>query len=182
MRRFRLVLPLLIALSVGHAPQHQSWLKHREQVRQDPSVQAYYTFEDLAADAQTIPNERGASYPLAFNLVPHGSDPAQRLEFVPGRWPEKKAVRLDMGRLEGAEIPVQDRCFTASCWFRSSGPGVHKGNSNSNNGTILSVGIGYWDGWRVTLWYPDMRVGFEGAGPQPGSSSAFTAVPFLAPA
>ncbi|MCE5241426.1 right-handed parallel beta-helix repeat-containing protein [bacterium] len=158
---------------------YEAWLKHRDQVRPDPSVQAYYTFEDLAADAKTIPNERGASYPLAFNLVPHGNDPAQKLEFVPGRWPEKKAVRLDMGRLEGAEIPVQDRCFTASCWFRSSGPGVHKGNSNSNNGTILSVGIGYWDGWRVTLWYPDMRVGFEVGRPQPGSSFGINGVPFM---
>ncbi|MBU0610235.1 MAG: LamG domain-containing protein, partial [Armatimonadetes bacterium] len=177
-RSWLLSIVLLALASSAHA-QQQAWLKHRVQLQQDPSVLAVYTFEDLAAEAKVIPDERGTEYPLAFNLVPHGNDPAQKLEFVPGRWPEKKAVRLDMGRLEGPEIPVADRAFTASCWFRSNGPGVHRGNSDGTNGTVLSVGIGYWDGWRVALWYPQMRMSFEIGRPQPGSSFGIGSQPFM---
>jgi len=140
-RIWSLSILLLTLVSSAHA-QQQAWLRHRAQLQQDPSVLAVYTFEDVAADATKIPNERGADYPLAFNLVPHGNAPAQKLEFVPGRWPEKKAVRLDMGRLEGPEIPVADRAFTASCWFRSNGPGVHRGKNRDCQPGISCVRLG----------------------------------------
>ena len=48
--------------------------------------------------------------------------------------------------------------------------GAIRGDSVPLGGTLLSVGNGYWDGWRVTLVYPDKTLGFEIGRPQPASS------------
>lgn len=166
-------------VSFAHAQSYEAWQLHRQQMRQDPSVIAYYTFEDIRSEQQTIANERSADYALHFVLVPASNQPPQKLEMAFGRWPQKKAVRLDMGRLEGPEIPVLNKSFTASCWIKALGPGVHRGNSGITNGTILSVGIGYWDGWRIILWYPQRRISFEIGRPKPSSAYSISHEPFM---
>ena len=172
------LLTLLAASAYAQsAGTHAGWLKHREALRGNADVLGYYTFEDVTQAAPTTKNLRPADHPLSFALVPAADVAPQKLELVPGRWPEKQAVRLDMGRLEGAPFEVTSKSFSASCWVRKLGPGIHRGNSGATNGTILSTGIGYWDGWRLTTSYPQMSLGFEIGRPQPQSSFGINAGP-----
>lgn len=172
------LLTLLAASAYAQsAGTHAGWLKHREALRGNADVLGYYTFEDVTQAAPTTKNLRPADHPLSFALVPAADVAPQKLELVPGRWPEKQAVRLDMGRLEGAPFEVTSKSFSASCWVRKLGPGTHRGNSGATNGTILSTGIGYWDGWRLTTSYPQMSLGFEIGRPQPQSSFGINAGP-----
>jgi len=41
------------------------------------------------------------------------------------------------------------------------------GDTPTQTGTLLSVGIGYWDGWRITMSYPDRPIMFEMGRPAP---------------
>ncbi|MCC6353797.1 MAG: hypothetical protein IT577_07910, partial [Verrucomicrobiae bacterium] len=72
------------------------------------------------------------------------------LEWVAGRDLGSKVPRLDAGALSAAPFDVGTNGFTVSMWFRVLGPGTLRGNPGSENGTLFSVGSGYWDGVRLT--------------------------------
>ncbi len=153
-------LPPVLAAPAGGT--FEAWQARRAKLAGDASLTRYYTFEDARDAATPIRNEgREAGADLRF-----GGAPAAEFRLVPGRWPQKKAVRLDRGSLACKPFDVPDRKFTASLWFRKLGYGALRGNGDNTTGTIISVGIGYWDGWRVTTWYPERRFLYEIGRPQ----------------
>ncbi|MBO7090728.1 MAG: LamG domain-containing protein, partial [Victivallales bacterium] len=89
------------------------------------------------------------------------------LEIVTGRFAGKTAVHLDRYPLDSRRFVLTDKVFTAQIWMRVTGVGVHRGNAGSTNGTILSIGIGYWDGWRITAGYPGLNTSLELGRPSP---------------
>lgn len=156
---------------------YQAWLQHRASVLRDPAILRYYTFETAGDPAVPVPNLAGDEGALSFSLVPKEGAPTQELAVIEGPWPGKKAVRLDQGVFSADAFEVTDRSFTVQAWFRKNGPGTHRGNAEATNGTILSVGIGYWDGWRLTTSYPSLVTGFEIGRPQPSSSVGISTGP-----
>lgn len=146
---------------------YQDWLKHRDRMLRDSSLVRLYAFD--AAAAGTVANTVDQPAPLSYESTAMAGAGEEPFTLVAGRWPGKRAVRLDRGVLSAEPFTI-DRAFTAEIWFRKSGYGALRGNSAATDGTIVSVGSGYWDGWRVTTSYPDRTVEFEIGRPQPSSS------------
>jgi tetratricopeptide (TPR) repeat protein len=150
---------------------YQDWLKRRDAIAKDASVLRYYTFEDAKDAAAQVPNLAGdKSEPLAFKMEAKGGAPKDEFRLVDGRWPEKKAVRLDQGYFFAKPPEVAGKAFTAVLWLRKTGQGAHRGNGGGTNGMIVAVGNGYWDGWRLFTSYPGREVRFEIGRPQPSHS------------
>jgi hypothetical protein len=149
------------------APSYDDWLRNREAVLKDPGLVRYYTFEAAEDPASAIPNLAGEAGALAYAVARKEGAPAEEFRTIEGRWPQKKAVRLDQGYYAAPPFEVADKSFTVEAWVRKNGPGAHRGNAEATNGTLLSVGIGYWDGWRLTTTYPAKTIGFEIGRPQP---------------
>lgn len=171
----RLLVRLSALLSLGFATvvasepggaTYQDWLKRRDAVSKDASVVRYYTFED-AKDATTpVPNLAGdKTEPLVFKPTPK-----EAFRLVDGRWPEKKAVRLDQGYYFAKPPAVANKAFTAVMWVRKIGQGTQRGNSGTTNGMLVAVGNGYWDGWRLFTSYPSRQIRLEIGRPQPSHS------------
>lgn len=137
----------------------------------EPSVVRCYTFEDTRGGEAPVANIAGdKTGALSFKLQPKAGVSAETLRVVEGRWPQKKAVRLDQGYLAAEPFAVAKKSFTAAAWVKLNGPGTHRGNNESTNGTLLSAGTGYWDGWRLTVNYPLRTLGFEIGRPKPSHS------------
>ncbi len=145
---------------------YEVWLEHRSSLAKSPDVVRYYTFEKDAGGGPSLANAVSQQAPLTFHAGPSMVE-AESLQPAAGRWPQKPAVRLDRGFLATEPFPVENKSFTVAAWLRKQGPGVHRGNDGVTNGTLLSVGVGYWDGWRLTTTYPAGTVGFEIGRPQP---------------
>lgn len=154
---------------------YDSWVHHRDALARDPSIVRCYTFDDMTGSSMQTANlasDKNAA--LTFRC---DATPSAKPLVISGRWPGKKAVRLDEGFFAGPVCNVFNRAFTVETWFRKNGPGTLHGNAGSSNGTILSVGIGYWDGWRLTTSYPERTIAFEIGRPQPSSAYMVMAAP-----
>ncbi|MBR5026323.1 MAG: LamG domain-containing protein, partial [Victivallales bacterium] len=134
------------------------WQTYKESLLKDPSLLRFYTFENLKAEDKAIASIGSEAEPL-MSQVP--------LEIVKGRLAGKTAVHLDRYPLDSRRFVLKDKVFTAQIWMRVTGVGVHRGNAGSTNGTILSIGIGYWDGWRITAGYPSLNTSLELGRPSP---------------
>ena len=150
-----LISTLLLSLSVHAQDVLQTY---KETLQKDPSLLRFYTFENLKAEDKAIPSIGSETEPL-ISQVP--------LEIVAGRFAGKTAVHLDRYPLDSRRFILTDKVFTAQIWMRVTGVGVHRGNAGSTNGTILSIGIGYWDGWRITANYPSLNTSLELGRPSP---------------
>lgn len=149
----------------------ESWQRHRDAAHRDTSLARHYTFEDVRSGGATAANTAGdKTAPLNFKLQQKPGAPVEQLRVVEGRWPQTKAVRLDQGYLAAEPFAVAKKSFTAAAWVKLNGPGAHRGNNESTNGTLLSAGTGYWDGWRLTVNYPLRTLGFEIGRPKPSHS------------
>ncbi len=151
------------------------WKQHRDAVLRDPKLLRLYTFEGVREGAP-VPNLAGAEGALDLNVVPLARAPEEKLTVIEGRWPGKTAVRVDRGVFSAPAFAVGEGGFTVEMWFRKNGYGAMRGNGGSTNGTLLSIGGGYWDGFRVTTSYPEQTFGFEIGRPQPSSSVGFGGV------
>ena len=147
---------------------YATWAAHRDAVLQDPSLLRYYTFEGVADGALAVPDvaAKGGG-DLTYSVAEQKGAPDDTFQSSDGRWPEKRAVRLDRGYLGAVPFPVTNKAFTIEAWVQTHGLGVLRGDSVREGATLLSAGIGYWDGWRLTLHYPEGRLGFEIGQPQP---------------
>ena len=150
-----LMSTLLLSLTVQA---QDIWQTYKNSLREDPSLLRFYTFENLKAEDKEIPSLGSEAVSLTT---------ANPLEIVAGRFPGKTAVHLDRYPLDSRRFILKDKVFTAQIWLKVTGVGVHRGNGGSTNGTILSIGIGYWDGWRVTAGYPGLNTSLEMGRPSP---------------
>jgi hypothetical protein len=145
----------------------QAWTRHAEALEQRPDVLRLYAFDTATPDHPVVPSLAGE--PEALTYV--SKDP---LQLVDGRWPGRKAVRLDKGCFEGKPFDVKDKAFTVECWFRKHGQGGELGNGNTN-GMLFAQGDGYWGGLRVWTTYPARNLIFEIGRPQPGHAFGMSA-------
>jgi hypothetical protein len=146
-----------------------AWQRERDAIRADRTLLRYYTFDEPLAAKSPIASLVGTG-PLTYQVsTPRGARP-EAFQVVPGRWPGKRAVRLDQNVLSAPQFIVPGRGFSIAAWLRIDGIGTHRGNNGSTNGTLLSMGSGYWDGFRVTYQYPSRTLGFEIGRPKPSHS------------
>ncbi len=150
-----LLSTLLLSLSVQA---QNAWQNYKETLQKDESLLRFYTFENLKAEDKSIPSFGSENEPL-MSQVP--------LEITAGRFEGKTAIHLDRYPLDSKQFGLKDKVFTAQIWMKVTGVGVHRGNAGSTNGTILSIGIGYWDGWRIVTGYPSLNTSLEMGRPSP---------------
>ena len=130
----------------------------------------YYAFENVGPSTTEVPNLAQRDGALKYQVEKRDGKPVEPLRVVAGRWPGKQAVRIDAGFFAAASGKPTPRGFTVEAWIRLQGPGKHPGNSGATNGTLLALGSGYWDGWRLTTGYPERTVRFEIGRPKPSHS------------
>jgi hypothetical protein len=184
---FFVSLLLLVFLGLGATAgepggaTYQDWQNRTKTVVRDPSLLRYYAFQNFQDVASPIPNLAGdQSAPLNYKPRSAGGEPKQdAFQTVEGRWPEKKAVRLDQGCLSAKAPEIKDKAFTAILWIRKHGQGAHRGNNDAPNGMIAAVGNGYWNGWRLFTSTTSRQIRLEIGRPQPlhseGINSGVTA-------
>ena len=166
-----LLMSIVSAFADAGGSSHEAWEKHRDAMVADKSLIRYYTFEDVRSPDANIANQAGnKTAPLIFRVDQKKDVQPEQLNIVQGRWQGKKAVRLDQGHLAAEQFDVTGKAFTVEAWFRKNGAGVWRGNNDSQNGTLFSIGSGYWDGWRLMTACKDATVGFEIGRPKPGHS------------
>lgn len=153
---------------------YEAWRRHRDTVLQTPGLVRYYTFEH--ASDTPLANLAGSNDALTLRAA---KGKATEVNWVEGRWPEKRAVRLDQDYLAANAFAVPNRAFTVAAWIATHGQGAIQGDSVPTGGTLFSAGTGYWDGWRVTLRCPENVVGFEIGRPKPSHSVGIGGGPMI---
>jgi hypothetical protein len=132
----------------------QSWEKYKGEAVKDSALIRFYAFEGLTAETRQIPSLGTEKHPL---LLDEGVMP----EVVPGRFPGKTAIRLDEHSLKAKRFELDDQVFTAQMWIKINGVGTHRGNGGATNGTLMAIGVGYWDGLRITTSLPSIVPNLE---------------------
>lgn len=176
-RGFTAILALLLAVPhllaaaepVATSPR-AAWQRHCRSLAQEPSLLRFYTFEAPLDAGRPIASLTGKEGELTYQASPAKDAKPQPPTVVEGRWAGKKAVRLDAGCLLGATPALSEKGFTVEAWVRVDGLGTLRGNNGATNGTLLALGNGYWEGWRITTHYPEKTLGFEIGRPQPSSA------------
>ncbi len=173
--RFCFGLILVMAITVqAQSDAYKEWIRRRDALKQDGRVVRYYTFEDVKDSKSPVADLSSNGKHLTF--VPY-RDPVSKESFddlhvIEGRWPEKRAVRLDRGYYQGATVPIENRQFTAEVWFRRQGSGSLTGGG-LKNGTILAVS-GYTQGWRIVNTYEQAITLRFCIGQKQGCASVYT--------
>jgi len=168
--RYIMILLMALAFSVSaESPGYQEWRKRRESLINDKNVARYYTFEDVAGSKSIVRDLSGKGGDLKF--VPYTDRQTKEvfddLKIIEGRWPEKKAARLDRGFYQGPTYNIENKQFTVEAWFRRQGPGSILAASRNRDGHIMSVS-GYREGWRIYTSYDPVSGIVLGIGKQGG--------------
>ena len=134
----------------GSSAAYQQWLKYKETVKKDPSVIRYYTFEELKdMKVKNLAGETGDLFFIDGKAKP-GEPFAEDWKTVSGRWPEKKAAWLDQCSLLDKTYTTDTGKFTFECWVKFIDYGRYQ-VSDRNSGTIVTLGSGYGNGWRLIV-------------------------------
>ena len=147
---------------------YQQWTVRRDNVKTDPSLVAYYTFEEF--DGMQLKNLAGNSHTLT----------TQDIAFVPGRFPGKDAVRIDGGYFASNypgnpkdSFDIKNNSFTFEIWMikQTAGQDSHYG------GMIFNCHSGYYNSWRVyTSFFPNGPILFS-LGRTQGGPAVFSTAP-----
>lgn len=165
--RLLLLCGLLSSIAAENLPSLEAWKRFESRQLQSSSLLRSYTFGPVTKENEAIGNSAAEAAEMTFVTA----SPGKSFQVVEGRWANQKAVRLDAGCFAAKPFEVKEG-FTASAWVKVEGYGSMRGNNGVTSGTLLSVGIGYWDGWRLTITYPDRRLGMEIGRPAPDNSIA----------
>ena len=125
---------------------YSNWLKTRDSLRQDESVVAYYTFENLKEDTRILKDLSKAGRDLTY--YPYKDTKTGKvyddLQVIEGRWPEKFAARMIKGYFRGPTLNIENKQFTAECWFRRQGDGLNVLLSTEGFTRGWQVGVNFW--------------------------------------
>ncbi|HID22492.1 MAG TPA: LamG domain-containing protein [Planctomycetaceae bacterium] len=149
-----------------HRFSYATWRAFRAELLRNPDVLRYYTFETTSTRRGLVQSVAGEREPLRYS----GPEPFQRIS---GRWPQKKAVRLDRGAFQGKPFAVGRSGFAVEMWFRKRGQGALRGNGRTC-GMLFALGNGYWEGARVWTAYPQKHLRFELGRPRPNNAIGTT--------
>ena len=137
-----LMLLLLVYTLKGESEVETKWKERKELLMKDASVSRYYTFEEVTDSKSIVKDLTGKGNDLSFMPAKAGKRIVDDLKVVDGRFPGKKAVRLDRGHYQGPAVDIPNKSFTAECWFRLSGPVTQYEEIKSNVNSVLLSGAG----------------------------------------
>ncbi|MBC7286533.1 MAG: right-handed parallel beta-helix repeat-containing protein [Armatimonadetes bacterium] len=140
---------------------YADWERYRADLLRDPTFLRLYVFGTLRPEQLDVPNLGPEDAPLRYSFVKVEGMPDELPTLVDGRFPERKAVRLDRGVLSAKPFAVGPEGFTVAAWLRTHGSGSLHDMPVPTGGTLLSQGSGYYSGWRLTILYPQGQLGFE---------------------
>jgi len=163
-----------------HGPFADLWQQHRREVLNDPTLERYFSFQDIRSDQDGYSNLAGWGRNLAVTRDPSNVVVAA-IKSVEGRWPWKRAVQVDQLPLESTPFNASAKAFTVAAWIRHHGQGMVPGGNYETAGTLLAVGDGVWSGWRLTMYYPCNVMAFEIGRPKPQQSVGVTALSRVPP-
>lgn len=135
----------------------------------------HYVFEGDGGPG-VFADRAGGGSAVEFEAAGKGDD-AQKLGWAEGRNPTAKVPTVDAGALAATPFAVGTNGFTVAIWFRKHGFGTMRGNPGAENGTLLSLGSGYWDGLRLTTDCRRKTVSFEIGQEKPLHSVGISAGP-----
>ncbi|HNS32906.1 MAG TPA: right-handed parallel beta-helix repeat-containing protein [bacterium] len=165
MRRIKYAITLIMIGAIclcAESEGYKEWLKRRDALRQDKSVERYYTFEDVA-DSKSVVKDLGRDG-ADLKFVPfkdaNTGEVFDDLQVIEGRWPEKKAVRLDRGWYQGPPSNIKDKEFTVEIWFRKNGPGSIFPRAGKG-AYLISAPAGWGAGWRLITEYSPAYLSFD---------------------
>lgn len=167
MRKILWVLGIVVFLTGGshlkaeEAPlPSQKWLQFKELLTKDTSLVRLYTFE--AVENMKVKNLAGNDGDAEFIdlKAPKGEPFAEALNVVNGRWEEKKAVRIDQCSFRDKRYKSGGQPFSVECVVRVFDYGKIQLPAYKS-GTIVTVGSGYYGGWRILVSYPSKELSFQ---------------------
>jgi len=161
------LLSALSATSHAFGQDFAAWQARCTALKQRSDLLRHYTFQTVTLEKPVVPSVAGEDEALTY--LKRGP-----LQIVQGRWPGKKAVRIDKGPFQGKPFVPKDKSFTVECWFRKHGQGAELGNGRTC-GMIFAQGDGYWNGTRVWTTYPAQHLRFEIGRPRPRNAMGFQA-------
>ncbi len=165
-----IVLGLLACNLRCESELEKKWKERKEALMKDPFVSAYYTFEGITDSKSPVKDLTGKGNDLVFVPLEVQKKQIDDLKIVEGRFPCKTAVRLDRGWYQGPAVEIENRLFTAECWFRRSGPATRYDEIKSSAGTLLLSGAGA-KGW--ILSYGSARVSSLPGTPSDGKKNVY---------
>jgi hypothetical protein len=137
----------------------------------------HYVFDGYGAESTGVINRVEGGEPLALQRVRTKDAPIEPARTGDARERGRGTVRIDRACLAGPGTGDATDGFAAAMWVNLRKQGGLFGNSGSSNGTLIAVGNGYNDGWRVTLDTPRRTLSFSIGRPQPPHSVTLTTDP-----
>lgn len=140
---------LIFIISQLSFASYTNWLQHREKIRKDPSVIGYYTFEDF--EGMKLKNLAGE----------HHTFVTEDITIVPGRFPEKSAVRIEAGGYISnpgnpeESFDIKNKQFTFEMWLVKI-----PGRDSEAGMMIFNCGRAYNSSWMVHTTFPDGPIAF----------------------
>ena len=114
------------------------WQAHRQRILSDPALTRYYSFQDLHSSEGHFRSQTGWRNDLTIAATETApGEPSFRM--VEGRWPGKRAIRLDQMPLESRPHQMENRHFSVETWIRHLGGGMQLGGNTESEGTIVAV-------------------------------------------
>ncbi len=109
--------------ALDNSPYHR-WLAASYQLRREPALVLYYTWDGAVDDPQRAINGAGATAGKLDGLLGNGRDPDTCPQWVsPGRWPQQRALRFDASRRQHLRVPHSNelnitQALTIAAWIR----------------------------------------------------------------
>lgn len=145
-------------------PELNSWNSFRNKLIAENDVVAFYSFQDEKLRFGAVRNRVSVWPSTLRDLKPAEGKSVGRV--VSTRWPGKQGLELDE---ESLRLPVNDvsgESFTLAFWVRQNGLGTVRGANFDAAASIIALGDGIWNGWRIDILSPSNRVVFQLATPK----------------
>jgi len=106
---------------------YNRWLAYSHQLRRDPALVAYYTFEKSPDDPATLLNAAPATLGRLTGQLGGNDDPQTKPTWVQGRWPQKDALAFEREKKQFVTVPDDPALritgdITLAVWVNSADP------------------------------------------------------------
>ena len=109
--------------ALNNSPYHR-WLAYSYQLRREPALVLYYTFDNPMEMPDRVSNRAGATAGKLDGLLGDGRDLHTRPQWVAaGRWPQQRAFRFDATQKQQIRVPHGNplnitQAMTVAAWIR----------------------------------------------------------------
>lgn len=134
------------------------WFQYRKAIlRSNPTH--YFSFQDELLERGFLRN-RIELFPTSFRQV---REPVNipTTKIVEGRWKWKQALELDRSTIRFPVNHLSESHFSVTAWILHHDLGTIKGANYQQAASIIALGDGVWNGWRIDVLYPNNRLTFQ---------------------